>query len=100
MQVPTDIREFLEGILRDAGYGEVGEEMVQDLSARLDSSLTATTLEHMPDRHLDEFNRLMDRGDSVAVNAFIQKAIPNTQKVFMEAMVEFRRSYLEAVRGL
>lgn len=100
MQITIDIREFLEGILRDAGYGEVREEMVQDLSAQLDSSLTATTLEHMPDRHLDEFNRLVERGDSVAVNAFAQRVVPNMQQINMEAVIEFRRSYLEAVRGL
>src|SRR3989344_268045 len=64
LQIPPDVRSFLEGLLTDAGMtsldDEMREEMLKELYGRLDNHLSATIIDNLPPENLDEFIEFRD----------------------------------------
>jgi len=99
MNIPRDVRQFLEDILEDAGYPaltrEVKEQMLQDLYLRLDNKLIAAALENLPEEHLEAFDTMLENQEGAdKINAFLAEKIPHIKELFGQAMLDFRRSYL------
>jgi len=99
MQIPAEVKTFLEGLLNDANVqfkdDAVREEMIKELFARLDQYLASAIVEYMPDEHLEAFMKMNDENKPrEEVEAFIKDKIPNAQEVFAKTFADFRDLYL------
>ncbi|MBI2622802.1 MAG: hypothetical protein HYW64_01780 [Candidatus Levybacteria bacterium] len=99
LQIPQEVRGFLESLLTDAGMTTLDEtmreEMIKELYSRLDHFLTSKIIEVMPPEHLDEFIKLNEEKKSrEEIEAYLKDKIPNSQEVFTKAFAEFRDLYL------
>lgn len=99
MQIPTEIRTFLEGLLQDAGMttldSQMREEMIKELFARLDNFMLTTIVEGLPADKLEEFTKMSEQGKSrEELESYLKTHIPDAQEVFARAMLEFRDLYL------
>jgi len=98
-QIPSEIRNFLEGLLVDAGMkildNTMREEMIKELYARLDNFMTAKIMENLPPEELEEFTRMAESKKTIAeMQDYLVSNIPNAQDVFTKAFLEFRDLYL------
>lgn len=99
LQIPPEIRTFLEGILTDANLTsvdqEMRDEMVKELFARLDAFVTEKLVAQLPEDQLDPFMKMADEGKSKEeTQAFLSKHIPNAPEFFAKTFAEFRDLYL------
>lgn len=99
LQIPPEVRNFLEGILTDAGMttldSEMREEMIKELYARLDNYITAAIVSKLPPEYTEAFIRLNEEKKSQEeIQAFLQDKLPNAQETFALAFSEFRDLYL------
>lgn len=99
LQIPQEIRGFLESLLKDAGMTTLDdtmrEEMIKELYARLDHFLTSKIIEVMPPEHLDEFIKINEEKKSrEEIETYLKDKIPNAQEVFTRTFAEFRDLYL------
>lgn len=102
LEIPAEVREFLEGILKDANMSSLDdsmhEEMINELFARLDSYMTSIMVDAMPPENLDEFIKMNEEKKSQAeVETYIKGKIPNAQEVLTKAFMNFRDMYLRNV---
>ncbi len=127
VQIPDNVRSFLEGLLEDAGMDsplelgpqlkalmgydsqedvtakdlmpEMREEQLQQLYVRFDRFLTITIIENMDPSFLDKFMQMNEQNRTPQeIEAFLRNAIPNVEEVMTDAHTEFRKIYLDAVR--
>lgn len=98
LQIPQDIRAFLDGILTDANMtltDSMREEMIKDLYVRLDNFITGIIIDRLPDQYYDEFIKLNEERKSQAeIEEFLKSKIPDYQTVFRDAFAQFRELYL------
>lgn len=101
IEIPQEIRGFLEGILQDANMSlddVTREEMIKELYARLDSYLTTVIVDHLPADHLESFIKMNEEKKSKEeINKFLTENMPNAQEVFTNAFADFRQLYLNNV---
>lgn len=99
LDIPPDVRGFLENLIQDAGLTPLDEtareQMIEELYVRLDNFLTSEIVKSLPPEQLEEFVQLNERGASQEeVNQFMNEKIPNAQDLFGAALVNFRDLYL------
>lgn len=99
LQIPQEVRDFLEGLLDDAKMTSLNdkmrEEMIAELYARLDSFITTAIVDNMPSEHLEAFIRLNEEKKSQdEIETFLKEKMPNYQQVFNDAFAKFRNLYL------
>jgi hypothetical protein len=100
--IPPDIRNFLVGLLTDAGMADmdeqVKEEMMTQLFERLDTYLAGVLVDKLPPEKMEEF---IDMNNTEAtpeqIDAFLKQNIPNAQEEFARAFAEFRNMYVNTV---
>lgn len=102
VEIPEEIRIFLEGILEDANMviadDEVRETMITELFMRLDKFLVSRVIQYLPQDKLDEFMEMDKSQVSVEKTyEFLKQNLPNIEEVFATAFEEFREVYLEGV---
>ncbi len=99
LQIPQEVRGFLESLLQDAGMKTLDDtmrqEMIKELYARLDNFMTSQIIDVMPPQYLDEFIKLNEeKKDRAEIEKFLKDKVPNVQNVFAKAFMEFRDLYL------
>lgn len=99
LQIPSEIRTFLEGLLTDAGMtaldAEMKEEMVKELFVRLDNYTTSVIVDNLPPEHLDAFIKLAEeKKPREEIESFLKVNMPNAAEVFAKALMDFRDLYL------
>jgi hypothetical protein len=95
--ITPENRAFLEKLLLDKKInveGALKEQMIQDLSDRLEVRFNQLVIEHLSVNELDKLGSLADEGVE-AVQVFLRKNIKNIDVLFAQAMEEFRQAYLE-----
>lgn len=102
LEIPGDIRTFLEGILQDAGMlvpdTTMKEEMIKELFARLDNFITTAIINNLPSEHLDAFIKLNEeKKPKNEIEQFLKDKMPKSQEVMTHAFAEFRDLYLKNV---
>lgn len=102
LEIPQEVRSFLEGILQDANMATLNDamrgEMINELFARLDSYMTSVIVDKMPPEHLDKFIKMNEEKKSRGeIEAFLKEKMPNTQDVLTRAFMDFREMYLSNV---
>lgn len=99
LQIPPEVRNFLEGILTDAGMttldDQMREEMIKELYARLDNYITSAIVDKLPPEDTEAFIRLNEEKKSQEeIQQFLQDKLPNAQEVFALTFAQFRELYL------
>ncbi|MFA5933315.1 MAG: DUF5663 domain-containing protein [Microgenomates group bacterium] len=99
LEIPEDVRKYLESLLYDTHITlldeEMKEEMIEEIYKRLDSYLAATIANKLPPEALNEFIKMNDENrPAPEVEAFIKEKMPDADQVFANAFVEFRNLYL------
>ena len=95
--ISPEIRSFLEKLLMDKkinAQGELREQMISDLYDRLEVRFNQLIIEHLSVAELDTLAEVSEQGTE-AVQSFLRKNIKNIDKLFAEAMEEFKQVYLE-----
>lgn len=98
-QEPLDV--FINQLLEEKGINKLDPEIVDqarnDLYNRVENTLNAVIVQHMPEEKLEEFNKLLDEKSSDDdIHRFCQENITNIDEVFAEALISFRLKYLSA----
>ena len=99
IQIPPEIRSYIEGILADANMAtldaDMKEEMVKEIFARLDNYITATIVDNLSQEDVETFIKMNEEGKSKAeIESFVKEKMPNYNQVFQEAFMNFRDLYL------
>lgn len=102
IKIPKEVREFLEGILKDAGMTPADEamreEMVAQLFARLDSYITSVLVDKMPPEKMEDFIKMNQEGKpKEEVEEYIKNNLPDATDVLAGAFSDFRAMYLSGV---
>lgn len=94
--IPPEIKTFLEKLLEDKKIkvsDDLKEMMVSDLYDRLEVRFFQLIIEHLSPSELDTLSELASEGQE-EVRAFLRKNIKDIDKLFAEAMEEFREAFL------
>lgn len=99
LEIPPEIRNLLEGMLKDANMvsldDSMREEMIKELYARLDNYITTAIIDNLPPEHLEAFIKMNDEKKSKEeIEAFLKDKMPNTEEIFAKAFADFRQLYL------
>jgi len=69
--------------------------LAEELSERLEDFINRRVIDAMDGPTVERFTALLDTGpDAPAVQAFIERNVPNRQRVAASALTEFRNLYL------
>jgi hypothetical protein len=98
IQIPQDIRGFLEGLITDAGMTvdeSLKEEMVRELYARLDNYMTGVIVDNLKDEDVETFIKMNeDKKAKSEIEAYLKTKLPNATELFTKSFVDFRNLYL------
>ncbi len=103
IQIPPEVRTYLENILQDAGMttaldNQMKEDMMIELYKQLDNYLASVVIDKMPPEYVEEFIKLNEQvATKEQAEAFIKQKLPNAQQVLAEAFVHFRDMYVHNV---
>lgn len=102
IQIPDEIKTFLELILQEANMTTLDDSMKQEMLSqmfeRLDQHLSAVILESLPEDKVEEFIKMNEQQKPQAeIQAYLQQHIPNVQEIMANAFTEFRDMYLGSV---
>ena len=99
LEIPQEIRNFLEGLLTDAGMTtldqEMREQMIKELYKRLDSFIATAIMDNLKPEDLEEFIKLNEEKKSKdEIEQFLRDKIPNSQEIFANVFSDFQSLYL------
>lgn len=99
LEIPAEIKTYLENILEDAHITAVDEvmqrELINELYARFDAFLAAKIIDNLPPENVEEFITMNEEGrPQEEVQKFMMEKIPDTEDVFAKIFIEFRERYL------
>lgn len=100
VEVKPEVRQFLEQLMKDAGFidvlPELKEELFNDLVTVFNEHMMTTIVEELPADKLLVFNKLQDEGKSKEeIEGFLLESIENAPELFADALLEFRDTYLQ-----
>lgn len=100
--IPQEIKEFLEELLRDANMTALDEkmhdDMIMELYTRLDDYMIGTITDKLPKDKMEEFTKMAEEGKGrEELQEYLKNNIADTTEVFANAMIDFRNLYLGAV---
>lgn len=92
------LEQFADRLLEEkkmAGLDQaILKQAKEDILIKAEEHIKATIFSNIPSAKLEEFTTLMDTDDETALQAFIQKEIPNLEQVIAQSLLEFRNTYL------
>jgi hypothetical protein len=99
LEIPAEIRTFLENILLDANISSIDEtmheELINELYARFDSFLTSRIVDSLPPEKVDEFIKMNEENKpEEEVQNYLMSNIPDAEQRFADYFLEFRNRYL------
>ena len=101
IQIPADVRGFLENLLEDSGLQltpELKEAMVGDLYQRLEKKLISDAVEKMQPDEVEAFiNMIQSDSSKEELEKYISDHVPNAKEVFVQSLTDFRSYFLEGV---
>lgn len=95
---PEAIQIFLGQLLVDSGLNPVPElrdQMISDLEDRLATFLLQSVGSKLSPDDLVDFSKQLEE-DPTRMQEFLVSKIPNLPQVYLDAMEEFRQSFLSA----
>lgn len=98
-ELPDDIKNFLDEILRGANMTSLDQkthdDMIIELYLRLDDYMLGTITEKLSAEKLEEFTKMAEAGKTrEELQQYLQTNVPDATEVFANAMIDFRNLYL------
>lgn len=94
----NDLETFVEKIMAEKKLpvlaADVKQEMKEDLIERMEKLISAEILVNIPSEHLASFESVLESGDSVEIQNFCQRNVPNIQSIVAGALLRARSAYL------
>lgn len=99
IQIPQEIRGFLDNLLQEAGMVDLDEQthedMLQELYKRLDHYIVTVIVSNLPNEHLDEFIKMnQEKRPQEEIQQFLQQKLPQSDAILAKAFVDFKDLYL------
>lgn len=89
---------FVDQMVIQKGFGnedpEVLAQIKSDLLERLETHINAAIIGAMPNEHLVEFQKYVDKDDFEKMRSFCEKHIPALDSLVAATMENFAKSYL------
>ena len=97
--IPSEIQDYLDSLLREAGVEPLNEEvrqnMCEELYVELDRYTATKLMQHIPLEHMETFLKLQEEQTLAAEKeAFLAKHIPNINQVYLDSFLEFKTLYI------
>lgn len=104
MNIPQDIRQYLEDMLQDAGMLTLDdasrESMIQELFVQLDNYIASLIVQNLQPADLEIFIKMNEeRKPKEDIEQFIKDRLPNAQELFTNAFIDFRNLYMQNVEA-
>src|SRR5436190_21028266 len=101
--IPSEIQDYLDSLLREAGVEplskEIHQTMMEELYVELERYTVNRIIENMPLEYIETFLKLQEAQNSAEEKeAFLIKHIPNINQVYLDSFLEFKKMYIESVR--
>ena len=98
-EIPSEIRSFLESLLKDANMLNIDEamkeEMLKELYVRLDNHIITSIIDNLPPDQMETFIQMNEQKRSQSeIQQFLLDKIPNAQEIMALAFSDFRNLYL------
>ena len=93
-----NLEKFIDELIVAKGFGdkdpEVLEQIKIDLMDRLEDRINGMIMEKLPPIVLEEFERVLDKGNSEEIQNFIAQYIPDIKERTAFELVSFKNMYL------
>ncbi len=100
MQEESELKKFVKSIIEEkrlVGVEQpVIEQLIEDLTGRLEDQINAALLLRLKDEDLAEFEKLLDENSIDKINDYFYNKNINITEVTTQAMSRFRAAYLSA----
>lgn len=94
----SELKKFVRGILQEKNMPgvepEVVEQLVADLTERLEDQINAALLQQLSNEDLAEFEMLLDSNDVDKIKNYFYNKNINVAAVTAQVMSRFRAAYL------
>jgi DNA-directed RNA polymerase subunit F len=94
------LEQFVDRLLQEKQLSqtdpEILTELKNDLLSRVENHVNAAILAEIPGDKLDEFNALLESGNSEQIVSYCQANVPDFQNVIATTLNNFRNIYLGA----
>lgn len=91
---------FVDKLVEEKNFGNLDPEVLEqikiDLLGRIEDRINATILANIPAEKLEQFDVLLNSGNTEEIQSFCQNNIKNFDEVIAEALISFRNIYLNA----
>ncbi len=99
IEIPEEIKKFLEGIMVEAKINtddeEMNKETLEDLFMRMVEFINLKIVDAVPEDKLEGLNELLlKNADQEEIDNYVEEALPDAQNVYNRIMLEFRDMYL------
>ncbi|RJQ27443.1 hypothetical protein C4577_01275 [Candidatus Parcubacteria bacterium] len=99
LEIPVDIKLFLESLIEDAGLMNntdlMKETVLQELYERFDKYMLSKIVESLPQEKLEEFTKMAEENKNMEeLNSYLKANIPDAEAIFAQSMLDFRSLYL------
>ena len=94
-----EIEQYLRELLQEAGQSgldaEIEKTLMADLYTRLEERLMLTAMQHLAEDQQQDLEKMAaEKKDQAQIQAYIQRSIPDYEKVFAQALMDFRNAYV------
>lgn len=107
MNIKKFIENFIEDMVKDAGFGKMPEEMKKIYAGKMEVSfmkrLGVEIMAMFSDEDLKNFQEMVEKNPdwtNKEIFEFCQKRIKNLPEILAKVMTDFRREYIEAAKNL
>lgn len=96
----TELKKFVRGVIQEKNLvgveTEVIEQLISDLSERLENQINAALLQQLSDEDITEFEKILDSGDIDKIQNYFYNKNINVTEVTAQVMSRFKAAYLSA----
>jgi hypothetical protein len=96
----SELKKFVRGVIQDKNLSgveqEVLEQLISDLSVRLENQINAALLQQLSDEDMVEFEQLLDSGEVDKIQNYFYNKNINVTEITAQVMSRFRAAYLSA----
>lgn len=94
----VDLGSFVDGLIEEKGFSGMDSSakdiMRADLLERLENRINAVILASLPVEKVEDFEKVLDNGDDVAVQEFCRVAVPDLNEKIAAELLRFRTLYI------
>lgn len=94
----NQLKTFVRGVIAEKNLvgveQEVIDQLVEDLSVRLEDQINAALLQQLSDENMAEFEQILDQNDVDKINEYFYNKNINVTEVTTQVMSRFRAAYL------